>query len=418
MFFLEKRWFPSIVTFLSLFVGPGVLLKLHYPIGEAGAGALFRFHPVSYFLIILTGYNALKYSYKLGELKKFQNFSIAVFVVLIYSLTFGASKGNLFLFNVLVCPVLIIYNFQFINYKQHINVEVWTKIMSMFRFFFYAECLLAIAEHVVHFKLFPINETAILFRSNAFQGHPLNNSLFLIFFSWFFYSYENSFLKRMVIIGLTVGALASFGVRSGLLAYCMGITLLSLKFMERGKINFSFQNIAMLVILFVSVFYIVLYTPLGARIVSAGSFNDNSSGVRFNVYSMFLSISLEDIIWGTKQELIDYLMYIRGIEIIENFWIIWIFKYGVIFAAYLGISFILFTFQIARLAFPLKKYDRLVVVGCFLLAASSNNSLAVNTTVISAITILCLTQYNLLRYKANNKPKSNVAARVPAPMPF
>jgi hypothetical protein len=398
MFIFDKKWFPLIVTMLCLYAGPGVLSMLKYPIGEAGGGALFRLHPVSYFLIFLTIYNLIRYNYYIGELRKYYGYTLCVLIVLIYSLTFGSSKGNLFLFNVLLCPSLIIFNFQFINYKT-INIKIWKQLMSALQFFFYAECILAILEHVIHAKLFPINETAVLFRSNAFQGHPLNNSLYLIFFSLFFYSYEKTFVKRMIIIGLTVGALASFGVRSGLVTYSMGITFLSIKFIENGKFNFSMKNIATLFILVISVIYIVFYTPLGERITSVGTFNDNSSSVRYGVYNMFDRISLGDITWGVPQETIDYLMYINGIEIIENFWIIWIFKYGVIFTIYLGIFLILFIYRITKLAFPVKDYDRLVVLGVFLLAASSNNSLAVNTTVISAITILCLTQYNILRYR-------------------
>ncbi|WP_439584276.1 VpsF family polysaccharide biosynthesis protein [Dyadobacter bucti] len=404
MVIFDKKWFPLIVTMLCVFAGPGVLFMLKYPLGEAGGGAIFRFHPVSYFLVLLTIYNLVRYNYHIGELKKYYGFTLCVLIVLIYSLTFGSSKGNLFLFNVLFCPSLIIFNFQFINYKT-INIKIWKQLMFVLQFFFYAECILAILEHVIHAKLFPINETAILFRSNAFQGHPLNNSLFLIFFSLFFYSYEKTFVKRMIIIGLTVGALASFGVRSGLVTYSLGITLISLKFMENGKFNFSMKNIATLVILVLSVVYIVFYTPLGARITSAGTFNDNSSSVRYGVYNMFNYISLQDIIWGVPQETIDYLMYINGIEIIENFWIIWIFKYGVVFTVYLGISFILFFYRMTKLAFPVKEYERLVMLCVFLLAASSNNSLAVNTTVICAITILCLTQYNILRYRPVIKKK-------------
>ena len=121
---------------------------------------------------------------------------------------------------------------------------------------------------------------------------------------------------------------------------------------------------------------------------------------------MFDYISLEDITWGTQQETIDRLMYINGIKIIENFWIIWIFKYGVVFTVYLGVSLILFFFRITKMAMPTKRYEQLVLVGVFFLAASSNNSLAVNTTVVSAITILCLAQYNILRYRPVVKRKA------------
>ena len=273
MFIFDKKWFPMTVTVLSVFVGPGVLYMLKFPLGEPGGAAIFRLHPVSYFLLLLTVYNLVRYNFHMGEIKPFRNFAICVFIVLVYSLTFGASKGNLFLVNVLWCPVFVIYNFQFINYKV-INIKRWKQLMFTLRLFFYAECILAIAEHVIHAKLFPINETAILFRSNAFQGHPLNNSLFLIFFSLFFYSYETTFVKRMIIIGLTVGALASFGVRSGLVAYSLGVALLSMKFIEKGRFSFSMKNVATIMILVLSVVYFVFYTPLGTRIISAGSFDD------------------------------------------------------------------------------------------------------------------------------------------------
>jgi hypothetical protein len=400
MAILDKKYYPIIATVLCMFGGPGVLLFLGYPQSDTGSSAIFRLHPLSYYLILLTIYNVIRYNYFVGIFKDYWGYTACVAIVLIYSLTYGASKGNLFLFNVLFCPALIIYNFQFIDTKR------WKKVMFILKLFFYSDCILALLENVFRFKLFPINETVILFRSNAFQGHPLNNSLFLIFFGLFFYAYEKSFIKQMIIMALTVGALASFGVRSGLVAFSLGIVLLSLKFFENGKINFSMKNIATLVILFVSVIFIVFYTSLGTRIIAAGNFQDSSTEVRFGAYSLFLGISWNEIIWGTPQELIDYLMYIQNIRIIENFWIIWVLKYGIVFTAYLAVFFILFLFKITKLGFPWGQYDRLAVLGCFLIAASSNNSLAVNTMVVNAMTILCMAQYRILQANKRKIGKS------------
>ncbi|GGB88070.1 VpsF family polysaccharide biosynthesis protein [Dyadobacter sediminis] len=404
MAIFDKKWFPIIATMLCMFGGPGVLLFIGYPQSDAGGSAIFRIHPLGYFLILLTIYNVIRYNYFVGIFKEYWGYTICVAIVLIYSLTYGTSKGNLFLFNVLFCPALVIYNFQFMDIKR------WRQVMLILKIFFYSDCVLAILENVFRFKLFPINETAILFRSNAFQGHPLNNSLFLIFFGLFFYAYEKNFVRQMIIIALTVGALASFGVRSGLVAFSLGITLLSLKFVENGKLNFSMKNIATLVILFVSVIYIVFYTSLGTRITAVGSFQDNSTEVRFGAYSLFLGISWNEIIWGTPQELIDYLMYIYNIKIIENFWIIWVLKYGIVFTAYLAVYFIIFLFKITKLGFPWGLYNRYAVLGCFLIAASSNNSLAVNTMVVNAMTILCMAQYRILH--ADKKEKAEKAARM------
>lgn len=407
MAIFDKRWFPIIATVLCVFGGPGVLLFFGYPQNDPSSAAIFRFHPLAYYLILLTIYNVIRYNFFVGIFKDYWGFTTCVAVVLIYSLTYGASKGNLFLFNVMFCPALIIYNFQFMDIKR------WRQVMFILKLFFYADCIVALLENIFRFKIFPINETAILFRSNAFQGHPLNNSLFLIFFGLLFYAYEKNFIRQMLIIALTVGALASFGVRSGLVAFSLGITVLSLKFVDKGKLNFSMKNIATLVILVVSVIYIVFYTSLGTRITAVGSFQDNSTEVRFGAYSLFLGISLSEITWGTPQELIDYLMYIRDIKIIENFWIIWVLKYGIVFTAYLAIFFIIFLFKITKLGFPWVQYERFAVLGCFLIAASSNNSLATNTMVLNAMTILCMAQYRILN--ADKKEKMEKAARMAKP---
>jgi hypothetical protein len=84
-------------------------------------------------------------------------------------------------------------------------------------------------------------------------------------------------------------------------------------------------------------------------------------------------------------------MYLEKVDIIENFWIIWVFKYGIILTPLLGIFMVLFIYRLFR---NLDLSTRLILTFVFLMTASGNNSLATNTTAINIITMACIVGFD------------------------
>jgi hypothetical protein len=184
-------------------------------------------------------------------------------------------------------------------------------------------------------------------------------------------------------------ALICFGARGSLYAGILGLLLLfiipvfvsrKLYFRRINKMNMIFLIGAMLGLLS----YLTLNTTLGERLVEA-SFYDSSAEVRTQAFDVINFDNLGDYLVAKSQNEIDTMSYYAEVEIIENFFIIWILKFGLIITFLL----LLFLYQLfyARIPFnsSMKKH---LIVGLLFLAAATNNSLATNTQTLSIFVIL------------------------------
>jgi ABC-type multidrug transport system fused ATPase/permease subunit len=223
-------------------------------------------------------------------------------------------------------------------------------------------------------------------------GHPLNNSLITAFLTLFFVILAEGTTKKFFYLALGLLGIIAFGGRTALAAVIAAfpfILYFDLKNYGKEEATGKFFNYFFLLIVMLSLCGLVLVlTPFGERIFASSKFDDDSADVRSRVFDMFRHFSTNDLVFGIEERRIQAAMYLENVEIIENFWIIWVFKYGFVQTALLGIF--LFWFLVSLLK-NIHGPTRYVLIFVFFLVSSGNNSLATNTTAIPIITLAALT---------------------------
>ena len=137
-------------------------------------------------------------------------------------------------------------------------------------------------------------------------------------------------------------------------------------------------------------FLVINYTGLGDRI-AALSHVDSSAEARINAFDILKGLRFKDLLWGYSSRRIEYFQYIRGVEIIENFWIVWLLKLGV-FATIL-LTFYLMRFLISIMS-SISNDMRLTFIFVIFFVASTNNSLSSNTLVLSIFILAYYVLFN------------------------
>ena len=396
----KKISFLPLVLVLFLFLGANVLDVLHYPQSDPTSGPLFRLHPATYLLFGLWGIKSLKYNtYYNPSSAAVRDFGIVVLLVFVYSMTLGKSKANFFILDTLFTPVLLVLLLQDETDEFKQRLLYWLKV------FFIANCGLAIVERALSTVIIKPTVEAVFesFRSYGLLGHPLNNGLVVGFLTLFFVIISKDTTTKFFYLGLGIMAIFAFGARTALAAVIMGFPFLlyfDLRNHDQDEAASRFFTYLLLFLVMLGLIgFVLVATPFGERIFASASFDDDSADVRARVFDLFRHFTPADLMWGVGEDRIMTAMYLEKVDIIENFWIIWIFKYGFILTALLGLSMLRFLFsQFHQLALPV----RFILLGVILLIASGNNSMATNTTAISIITLA-----SLVGLRANAPPLSD-----------
>ncbi|QIL77332.1 VpsF family polysaccharide biosynthesis protein [Hymenobacter sp. HDW8] len=381
-----------LVLVLFLFLGANVLDVLHYPQSDPTSGALFRLHPATYLLFGLWGIQSVKYNTLFNPRSAaVRAFGLVVLLVFVYSITLGKSKANFFILDTLFAPVLLVLLLQDATDELKDRILYWLKV------FFVANCGLAILERALSTIILRPTEEAVFesFRSYGLLGHPLNNGLAMAFLTLFFVIISDTTITKFFYLGLGLLAIFAFGARTALGGILLGFPFLlyfDLRNYDQDEAAGRFFTYLLLFFVMLSLCaFVLVSTPFGERIFASASFDDDSADVRSRVFDMFRHFTLSDLSWGIGEDQIMTAMYLEKVDIIENFWIIWVFKYGFILTAVLGFSFVCFLYSLFHnLAVPI----RLVLLGVILLIASGNNSMATNTTTISIITLASLVGFH------------------------
>jgi ABC-type multidrug transport system fused ATPase/permease subunit len=391
------------VLILFLFLGQNVLDMLHYPQSDPTSGPLYRLHPLTYLLFFLWGVKSIKENtlYNIHSAAA-RSFGLIVLLVFVYSITLGKSKANFFILDTLFASVLLV------QLLQDESEETKAKLLYWLKVFFILNCGIAIVERGISTIIFkPTIEFVFeAFRSYGLLGHPLNNSLVTGFLTLFFVIISEGTGKKFFFLGLGIMAIFAFGGRTALAAVMLTFPFLlyfDLKNYGSEEAAGKFFNYLFLFIIMLVLFgFVLVSTPFGERIFASAKFDDDSADVRSRVFDMFRHFSLNDLVLGIEESKIMAVMYLEKVEIIENFWIIWVFKYGLILTALLGIFLTRFLWSLfSNLDIPI----RLILLFVIFLVASGNNSMATNTTAISIITLAALVGFNAYGYQTDDEPE-------------
>ena len=372
------------------FLGMGVLSFLGYEMGADAPTNFTKIHPVSYLLLASTVLNLFRVKDMEAVLRGYRNnklefrvltLIIAIFIYLYFTNNLSSVS---FIVDTLLCPVLVALNFNY--YPERLKRNARKLCVQLILLNSY----IAIGERIFSINLFPIDSYfGDIFRSTALLGHPLNNALITLVVFLYVASVAIPVWRKIYIMTVLFTALICFGARGSLYAGILGLLLLfiipvfvsrKLYFRRINKMNMIFLIGAMLGLLS----YLTLNTTLGERLVEA-SFYDSSAEVRTQAFDVINFDNLGDYLVAKSQNEIDTMSYYAEVEIIENFFIIWILKFGLIITFLL----LLFLYQLfyARIPFnsSMKKH---LIVGLLFLAAATNNSLATNTQTLSIFVIL------------------------------
>ena len=112
---------------------------------------------------------------------------------------------------------------------------------------------------------------------------------------------------------------------------------------------------------------------------------DDSASVRLDIFNVFDVINYQDLLWGSSQTDTEILTEGIGIATIENFWLAWIIRFGIIFGTILIIYFIYFCYVSLD---DYNFFDKTLILLTFFGISSTNLSLGSNTAAIS-IFVIC-----------------------------
>lgn len=270
--------------------------------------------------------------------------------------------------------------------------------------FYITECLIAIVERLLLINIFPHWYIGIdydnqifryyveLFRSTALQGHPLQNALCVtIVMAFILFDHTISITRRYVLWTIGYAAILCFNTRSSMFLWLILFFLyICIRlFSNDNPVKHKEKLTLLLFTLIASLVlgYLVIVYKWGYRLVDMGLLDKDSSQVRLDIWSLFSHYNWTDFLWGFETNLV---MRTTGVDIIENFWLIYVFYYGAIFTILLTL-FYSFLFKRILQGYILK--ERLFILTPFIVIASTNNSLAI-TGVPLCLFIMCSYVFN------------------------
>lgn len=356
-------------------------LMLANPVFKLGVGPILLF--ISFFLYLK--------KLKIGNPER--NMFVLIVVMLFVNMVI---KGEYQITNYVSAIIFPVCLSCLLN--SYSDYQTKRSVKSIVMLFFYIECGMAIVERVIMHHLVGIvnaDEPVTLFetfefRSNALWGHPLSNGALMTFLLPFILLDEEfSIKKRNLLWGLGMLALLCFNSRMAIVCSAVIYVLINYKliFHSRHKMTIIF----FMCIIAAGFVYALFFTSLGGRLLNLGFYGDHSSMARTDILEIFDFVDLRDFIYiGIPYSDIMLIQYRAGLDylIIENPWIIFIFRYGIIQT----VAMLLFFIPVfKRWLAPYGSYNAIIIAIFFLAIVSSSNSLAVGSTSIAQLFLFAYT---------------------------
>jgi len=368
----------------------GALSFLGYEMGSDAPSNFTKIHPVAYLLIGASLINLSRIENKAAIIWGYGNnkheFRLLGLVVIIFAYLYATKNLSSvsFIVDTLLCPVLIALNFSYYPEQLKWNTRKWCVQLILLNSY------VAIGERLFSVNLFPVTaHFGDIFRSTALLGHPLNNALITLVVFIYVAAVAIPVKRKIYIMTVLFTALICFGARGALYVSILALLLLFIipAFVSRSpyfkKINKA--NIILLVAGMLGMLvYLTLNTTLGERLVDA-SFYDSSAEVRTQAFDVIDINEIGQYLGAKSQDDIDTMSYYAEVEIIENFFIIWILKFGLLITAVL----LLLLYRLFYARIPIRSGIKKHIMVLLLFAgAATNNSLATNTQTLSIFVIL------------------------------
>lgn len=211
------------------------------------------------------------------------------------------------------------------------------------------------------------------FRAVALAGSPLNNALLTTIMNLYILFSNIKLKNKLLLFVLGFLAVLAFNARTATVVNVMALVLYYIKDFKNFSLKQRIYSLIGALLFLCCVVYLVFNTNMGSRLLNTESFEDDGSiAVRLVLFEKISDQNLSQYLWGETLENVRYLMQSFGVVVIENFWICYILHLGIIA---LGMFTYLY-FKLGRRTFRgFTKYDSVIISFCFILLASSNNSL-------------------------------------------
>ena len=261
--------------------------------------------------------------------------------------------------------------------------------------FFIINSTIAILERLFLKNLLPnIGDDVVLdfsqeegFRSLGLMGHPLNGAFFTATMTLFvLFSYLKT-RQKLILFFMGITSLFCYNSRAAILGVGMGTVAYFLRNLLFDKTLKSRLYLIIGGIIFICIIKYLLESGLGDRLVDFGT--DKSSEVRSDNLMVLYFLSIKDLLFGLNNNEVYYatLKYGGTTSIIENPWINYILRYGLVFLCVLVIFYGYYFYNQIKDG---KKYGYLIIFFVWLIVQSSNNgfSAACDTSIVLLMTLL------------------------------
>lgn len=397
---------------LLLFVGNNVL----YYFGVVPTSLVTTLLPSFYLCILSLVFHKFR-TFDVRHSKRNELLLFGIVTVLFAMQFYMKAKGFVGdIANMLLLPIMI--SFLYPSKDEFFK----TRIRYLLVLFYCVDSFWSIGERVIGKNIFPFTGVADAnviiyslegFRSTALQDHPLNNALCLTAIMLFVLSSKQFMLKtKMVLFTLGFMAILCFNTRSSMILWSLTLLVFITNIVFSRKKGISnvtkIKFVFMITIIFALVIYVVNRFDLGDRLMSQ-KLMDDSALVRVRSIDLFLNSNFTSILFGLPSDKIEYLMYKSDILIIENFWIIYFLRYGLIGFSLLIIGYSLL---LKRILGTYSRYAKIFCIGFFFLLASTNNSFAVYAQPMCIFILSCYSfaDSSSVQYKRQTKRLNYTAA--------
>lgn len=319
---------------------------------------------------------------------------LLIFIVLytLFKIFTGGSEGNTNMGIIVLLPVFVFL--AFVSTAGNSNLYSFKKLLYAA---YILECGIALIEKILKINIFQlgIGDAIVMtsdlssteFRSIGLYGHPLQNALVVFCFIVFILIYENNIKLKFGLASLGFIAIFCFNTRAAIVMSAICFVIYVFYWMKSYKKSIAIKFMTFITVFIICSAFYYLYSVglIGGRLSSMGLYDDNSASVRLAAFTIFDYYNLSDFITGISYNDLQILKYRTGLFAIENFWLNWLFSYGLIFI----IGLILFYIPLIKKIFQKeRKFVKCFLIIPFIVLASTNPSLAVSIVPMSAFLLL------------------------------
>ena len=269
------------------------------------------------------------------------------------------------------------------NYLNPLTKARWGNLSKALIYFFVVEIVVAYIERILGSTFVGFGNISMeiektgsyAFRSCALWGHPLTNALVVsVIMNYILFS-SLRIKYKLTLWAFGFFSLLCFNARAAIILNVLMLVVCVMNiffFSKKESDSNRFSLFVGVFLLFVVTIFLLSETGLGGRLTH-GSLDDSSVQTRIDIWNVFDVINRDILLYGTDNAGISTIMIQAHLWAMENFWILYVLRFGLVFLIAFIVSYFFF---LKKLFSDYKMFDKLMIICAFLMIASTNNSFA------------------------------------------